>query len=311
MTESNCSGSAPWPVSPRRRRSATKPHHDHARRGDVHRDDRGPESGALRRGARRRSGFGGLIVQGGVTTGLLNAVVAEDLPGPGHRVSETNWKFVKAVRVGETITAPVKVVHVRDDKPICKLETTIRNADGEPCVLGHRDDLHDAAEIASPPRGLFLPGDFRREEHAVQVWRYSAGAPERNSAMCDYSLETWPHGPPLLRIVWSQRDFPARSPVVLPVSTIPRWPYAYARGRSSHSICRRNTNAPGCSGRRRRRGPSPDSGRSIRVWTTCTTTRSNLPTARLYRFRTCARASAPRCCSCQGLRPAIACLRTA
>jgi acyl dehydratase len=30
-----------------------------------------------------RSRFGGIIVQGGVTSGLLNAVVAEDLPGPG------------------------------------------------------------------------------------------------------------------------------------------------------------------------------------------------------------------------------------
>lgn len=83
-----------------------------------------------------RSGFGGLIVQGGVTTGLLNAVVAEELPGPGTVFLETNWRFVKAVRVGETITATVKVVHVRDDKPICRLDTTIRNADGEPCVLG-------------------------------------------------------------------------------------------------------------------------------------------------------------------------------
>lgn len=82
------------------------------------------------------SGFGGLIVQGGVTTGLLNAVVAEDVPGPGTVFLETNWRFVKAVRVGETITATVRVVHVRDDKPICKLETTVRNADGDPCVLG-------------------------------------------------------------------------------------------------------------------------------------------------------------------------------
>jgi acyl dehydratase len=84
----------------------------------------------------KRSGFGGLIVQGGVTTGLLNAVVAENLPGPGTVFLETNWRFTKAVRVGETITAKVKVVHVRDDKPICKLETTIHNAEGEPCVLG-------------------------------------------------------------------------------------------------------------------------------------------------------------------------------
>jgi acyl dehydratase len=83
-----------------------------------------------------RSPFGGLIVQGGVTTGLLNAVVAEDLPGPGTVFLETNWRFVKAVRVGETITASVKVEHVRDDKPICRLETIVRNAEGVPCVVG-------------------------------------------------------------------------------------------------------------------------------------------------------------------------------
>jgi acyl dehydratase len=82
------------------------------------------------------SPFGGLIVQGGVTTGLMNAVVAEDLPGPGTVFLETNWRFVKAVRVGETTTASVKVEDVRDDKPICKLETIVRNARGEPCIVG-------------------------------------------------------------------------------------------------------------------------------------------------------------------------------
>ena len=83
-----------------------------------------------------KSPFGGLIVQGGVTTGLLNAVVAEDLPGPGTVFLETSWRFVKAVRVGETITASVKVEEIRDDKPICRLETIVRNADGEICVVG-------------------------------------------------------------------------------------------------------------------------------------------------------------------------------
>ncbi len=82
------------------------------------------------------SPFGGLIVQGGVTTGLLNAAVAEDLPGPGTVFLETNWKFVKAVKVGETITATVTVADVRDDKPICKLETVVRNSDGDDCVVG-------------------------------------------------------------------------------------------------------------------------------------------------------------------------------
>lgn len=83
-----------------------------------------------------RSPFGGLIVQGGVTTGLLNALVAEDLPGPGSVFLETNWRFLKAVRVGETITANVKIETVRDDKPICTLQTIVRNARGETCVVG-------------------------------------------------------------------------------------------------------------------------------------------------------------------------------
>lgn len=82
------------------------------------------------------SSFGGFIVQGGVTTDLLNAVVAEDLPGPGTVFPETNWRFVKAVPVGETITASVKVEHVRDDKPIYKLDTVVQNASGETCVVG-------------------------------------------------------------------------------------------------------------------------------------------------------------------------------
>src|SRR5690349_2593826 len=83
-----------------------------------------------------KSPFGGLIVQGGVTTGLLNAVVAEDLPGPGTVFLETNWKFVKAVPIGETIFASVRVEHVRDDKPICRLETIVRNANGDTRVIG-------------------------------------------------------------------------------------------------------------------------------------------------------------------------------
>ena len=83
-----------------------------------------------------KSPFGGLIVQGGVTTGLLNAVVAEDLPGPGTVFLETSWRFVKAVPVGEIITAKVKIEHVREDKPICKIETVVRNARGENCVVG-------------------------------------------------------------------------------------------------------------------------------------------------------------------------------
>src|ERR1700759_849448 len=66
------------------------------------------------------SRFGGLIVQGGVTSGLLNAVVAEDLPGPGSVFLHVDWSFRAPVRPGDEITAEVEVVEARSDKPITK-----------------------------------------------------------------------------------------------------------------------------------------------------------------------------------------------
>jgi acyl dehydratase len=86
--------------------------------------------------AARKSLFGGLIVQGGVTTGILNAIVAEDLPGPGTVFLGTELKFVKAVYVGDTITGRVEITKVREDKPICTLAVTVRNQKGEVCLSG-------------------------------------------------------------------------------------------------------------------------------------------------------------------------------
>jgi acyl dehydratase len=80
--------------------------------------------------------FGKLIVQGGVTTGILNAVVAEDVPGPGTVFLGVEWKFIKAVGVDEDITGRVEVSEVRSDKPICKLITEVRNGAGELCLSG-------------------------------------------------------------------------------------------------------------------------------------------------------------------------------
>ncbi|MDQ3217393.1 MAG: MaoC family dehydratase [Actinomycetota bacterium] len=76
-----------------------------------------------------RSRFGGLIVQGGVTSGLLNAVVAQDLPGPGSVFLHIDWSFKAPVSPGDEITAEVEVLETRSDKPITKLKTTIVNQD--------------------------------------------------------------------------------------------------------------------------------------------------------------------------------------
>ncbi|MCQ9618305.1 MaoC family dehydratase [Paenalcaligenes niemegkensis] len=84
----------------------------------------------------KASRFGGVIVQGGVTSGLLNAVVAEQLPGPGSVFLNVDWNFSKPVYLDDTITATVEILEVRPDKPICVLKTVISNQKGEVCLEG-------------------------------------------------------------------------------------------------------------------------------------------------------------------------------
>ena len=80
--------------------------------------------------AAKASRFGEIVVQGGITSAILNAVVAEDLPGPGTVFLQVDWKFVAPVRPGDTITGAVEVVEVREDKPITRLKTSVRRQDG-------------------------------------------------------------------------------------------------------------------------------------------------------------------------------------
>src|SRR6476619_3357972 len=56
-----------------------------------------------------RSRFGGVVVQGGVTSGLLNALVAEQMPGPGSVFLEVSWRFRAPTRPGDEITATATV----------------------------------------------------------------------------------------------------------------------------------------------------------------------------------------------------------
>ena len=81
--------------------------------------------------------FGGIVVQGGVTSAILNAVVAEDLPGPGTVFLQVNWSFKAPVRPGDTITGEVKITKVREDKPITELETRVLLADGTEVLVGN------------------------------------------------------------------------------------------------------------------------------------------------------------------------------
>jgi acyl dehydratase len=80
--------------------------------------------------------FGGIVVQGGVTTAILNAVVAEDLPGPGSVFLQLDLRFLAPVRPRDTITGSAVVTSVREDKPITQLDVQVVRDDGTVAVEG-------------------------------------------------------------------------------------------------------------------------------------------------------------------------------
>jgi acyl dehydratase len=83
-----------------------------------------------------RTKFGRLVVQGGLTTGILHALVATDLPGPGTVFLSQNWKFTAPVYIGDTIDAEAEVLEVHASKPVCRLRMTVRRAGGEVVLDG-------------------------------------------------------------------------------------------------------------------------------------------------------------------------------
>lgn len=80
--------------------------------------------------------FKRLLVQGGLTTGLLHALVAMDLPGPGSVFLSQNWRFTNPVFIGDTITAEAEVKSVHETKPVTQLAMTVTRQDGTVVLEG-------------------------------------------------------------------------------------------------------------------------------------------------------------------------------
>jgi acyl dehydratase len=83
-----------------------------------------------------RTRFGRLVAQGGITAGMLNALVAMDLPGPGTVFMSQSLRYLAPTYLGDTLTAEVEVLAVKPDKPVCQLKTTITNQDGTVVLEG-------------------------------------------------------------------------------------------------------------------------------------------------------------------------------
>ena len=83
-----------------------------------------------------KTDFEGRMAQGGIATGLLHALVAEDLPGPGSVFMRQNWRFPRPVYIGETIRAEATVTRVRASRSIAELAVVVTTAAGDVVLEG-------------------------------------------------------------------------------------------------------------------------------------------------------------------------------
>ena len=100
-----------------------------------------------------RTKFGRRVAQGGITSGVLNALVAMDLPGPGTVFMSQNLKFVAPVYIGDTITGEVEVLEVHPAKPVTRLRVRVERAAGETVLEGEAWCYTFSGEGALPESG--------------------------------------------------------------------------------------------------------------------------------------------------------------
>ena len=88
--------------------------------------------------AAEKSIFGERIAHGMLVAGLLSAVIAMKLPGNGTIYLEQDCKFLKPIKIGDTVTAYVKVLeYINREKGIVKLDNRIINQNDETVIAGY------------------------------------------------------------------------------------------------------------------------------------------------------------------------------
>lgn len=92
--------------------------------------------------------FKGRIAHGMLTASLISAVVGTRLPGPGSIYLTQSLKFLRPVRVGDTVTARVAVIEIVKEKNLVTLQTTCADQNGERLLEG--------IALVMPPRAKLL-----------------------------------------------------------------------------------------------------------------------------------------------------------
>jgi len=84
----------------------------------------------------RTTVFKGRVIHGMLTAGLISTVLGTILPGVGTIYLSQSLKFKAPVRIGDTVTATVRVVEIDREKERARLETVCVNQSGQEVLAG-------------------------------------------------------------------------------------------------------------------------------------------------------------------------------
>ncbi|MGO8714588.1 MAG: MaoC family dehydratase [Smithella sp.] len=84
------------------------------------------------------------IAHGMLTAGLISAIIANQLPGPGTIYLKQDLSFLAPVHIGDTITGRVEIMELIPEKNRVRLKTTCSNQDGVIVISGEG--------LVSPPK---------------------------------------------------------------------------------------------------------------------------------------------------------------
>ena len=115
------------------------------------------------------------IAPGVFTAGLISAVIGTRLPGPGAIYLSQSLKFMKPVKLGDTITARVTVLEVIRERNRVRLLTVCRNQrdedvlTGEAWVMPSRESVVYERPAPVPATFLALP-PWAWAARALTLW---------------------------------------------------------------------------------------------------------------------------------------------
>lgn len=99
----------------------------------------------------KKTRFGEPIAQGMLSASVISACIGSRLPGPGTIYLTQELKFLRPVKIGDTVIARIEVTELQTEKNRVRLRTTLHNQRGEQVIEG--------SALVVPPTG-----DFGREK---------------------------------------------------------------------------------------------------------------------------------------------------